>query len=1371
MKKIISIFITACLFINNTSFALSPAVVSGNLTENAHDYKYLTLAQIALQYTITEISRVPGINKTKDLEAVKTAFEKHEKFKKSFIEYENTHFNRAEITCYCNQVDQVAENTPLFMIPVSVEKNGIREDYRLVFLTVPNVLGGYESALCTIEQFEDMKKTVNTNKEEDFLKSDNRNTRLIEEIKVQYMHNELVIDPFIQDRIKAGDFAEFDSIAEEVDKKYPKREKPAQNLSEKYLQYMKEKLDPFLKILGISFEEAFQDKNFVFIRVPKGVELPPVKRYGKPLDVTSHTSKNSSYKFLSEEKFDILMQQQDLTDDTRKILDDALADIVHEVGAVYRLPLLRLQTRDIGYPIFFEKIANYIDRLYAEYKYSKMRGMPLNEFKTTEKDMTEYVLTAIAKGRANLDHLYVGGVHRDYLSGKDKTVSYQEAVVNDIKGFIDEDKVVLMPEIAKSDGKTISYKTQQITDRGALKGDEIASYNNAYELMNFWIDLNGKLDDVNWLKQKIKEFCDDAEKFAKNERLLSLAFSDLNDETGILTIFNTHFKMLETDSEFIRQLKNKIHFYVLPPQLQQWIVDQYTETAEKKDTQLFKLGSIVSSQILDKVTAILKKVRKIRIVVELDTLHVSPRTKEIACVNPANESIWVGEHYFKNLLAMGPHHLGLFLFNMGQELDHASNTLGFRKIKYVNQETSKKIIDLWEEKIPKSWEPVRSGNNIGKGDRIINVFERLQSFVQNETQKILLIQGSSGSGKNMAVDFIIGELEKEKRPGEVVGVPEVLNCAELTGLSVGELRNEFKYHVDIATETYLGTTGPMVFIIDNLDEADDTLQRQLINFLDRMQNAQRTRPGKVVVVCLAKEPLNSLRQDLKKRLYLDETIHIPDLKDRIYTDEKEENNFHESVLFAEFYNWIESETYGLSKSPLNYDVGYMIMQWCKDKNVQPMEIYQFIQGLVKTREALIKSLNQTGKLPQKSMRGTEIEDEVKNMFSPNIITRADIAYYATPSNILQYADNGNNTMELRGEPYFREFAPRNAKGEKVTFFMRGETVEESDEAEQYPASLNEVSKDLGPDLENSTDSEFHTELDGIMEDIPNEYNFSGVNIDKLEEALTERQFITDEFELMETTNGMEINNFVEHICNKFFRFEENENRIARSEKHLPTQTLCSNGKVLNETSSLDFLIKPKQKKQKYIVSVKFGKDAENKDVIYVETSTTDVKKADADVSVQEKTICKHSQWIDNLKNRKNVQVFLPQFMRLLAPEWLKESVLDKILDFSKMDKKSALIFSEKVTFDNGVGALLPKLAEANIKVGVIATTEKQKKVVEYLNSIVLEKTENKIFCAETVSELVSEMKNDTPRFYYFKIDADREEDLPDNVTLIDKLTV
>lgn len=86
--------------------------------------------------------------------------------------------------------------------------------------------------------------------------------------------------------------------------------------------------------------------------------------------------------------------------------------------------------------------------------------------------------------------------------------------------------------------------------------------------------------------------------------------------------------------------------------------------------------------------------------------------------------------------------------------------------------------------------------------------------------------------------------------------------------------------------------------------------------------------------------------------------------------------------------------------------------------------------------------------------------------------------------------------------------------------------------------------------------------------------------------------------------------------------------------------------------------------------------------------------------------------------------------------------------------KTTLIFSEKVTFDNGLGVLLPKLAESGT-VAVIAANDRQRALIDELNQ---GKPENEIIIyADTVADVRTKVH--TARYYYFKVNGDPDTDL------------
>ena len=98
--------------------------------------------------------------------------------------------------------------------------------------------------------------------------------------------------------------------------------------------------------------------------------------------------------------------------------------------------------------------------------------------------------------------------------------------------------------------------------------------------------------------------------------------------------------------------------------------------------------------------------------------------------------------------------------------------------------------------------------------------------------------------------------------------------------------------------------------------------------------------------------------------------------------------------------------------------------------------------------------------------------------------------------------------------------------------------------------------------------------------------------------------------------------------------------------------------------------------------------------------------------------------------------------------------------------RTTLIFSQKITFDEGVGVLLPQLANAGIKIGVVAATERQRTLIEELNLDL--SPENKIVYANDPLTLSADLRNSGyPRQYYFK--TGNEDSIPNVVIVEDEI--
>ena len=92
-------------------------------------------------------------------------------------------------------------------------------------------------------------------------------------------------------------------------------------------------------------------------------------------------------------------------------------------------------------------------------------------------------------------------------------------------------------------------------------------------------------------------------------------------------------------------------------------------------------------------------------------------------------------------------------------------------------------------------------------------------------------------------------------------------------------------------------------------------------------------------------------------------------------------------------------------------------------------------------------------------------------------------------------------------------------------------------------------------------------------------------------------------------------------------------------------------------------------------------------------------------------------------------------------------------DLMHIDDNAALIFSEKVTFENGFGILLPKLAQhSRARICVIASNDREKRLVQELNDMLPK--EKRLICAENIDGI--KKLHPVARYYYYKVIGDPE---------------
>jgi len=84
--------------------------------------------------------------------------------------------------------------------------------------------------------------------------------------------------------------------------------------------------------------------------------------------------------------------------------------------------------------------------------------------------------------------------------------------------------------------------------------------------------------------------------------------------------------------------------------------------------------------------------------------------------------------------------------------------------------------------------------------------------------------------------------------------------------------------------------------------------------------------------------------------------------------------------------------------------------------------------------------------------------------------------------------------------------------------------------------------------------------------------------------------------------------------------------------------------------------------------------------------------------------------------------------------------------------KSALIFSESITFEHGLGVLLPRLVKAGINIGVITRTEEEKEIINEINENELKDYQGKIISLDRIEGAPAKMN--ASKCYYFRVEGE-----------------
>ncbi|MDD5436446.1 MAG: PfkB family carbohydrate kinase [Candidatus Omnitrophica bacterium] len=300
--------------------------------------------------------------------------------------------------------------------------HGLRE-YYVVIPGRADELGGFPARACTKIEWPGIEKAIRAG-----LPVPDRAAERPEDAEAirRYKEiNEEKISAFIRERLHAGDFAEIDGRAKSLgwNDKYPNRISPdAKNTKAVYWASAVESMfrhhsRGFFDVFGIDFDEVFGKKNFVFIKIPKGMEdRLDIEEGGEKIGVRARTSNNTIYFFVEEDDFnDIgrLSASHDFPGMQRIIISSMLVDFIHETGAACGLPFSVLQGG---------LVIHKLDDAYADYK-SALREKGSEPIDTIKKRITDAYPGLVGLRSVDLDILRginsAGELYdRDYEAGR-----------------------------------------------------------------------------------------------------------------------------------------------------------------------------------------------------------------------------------------------------------------------------------------------------------------------------------------------------------------------------------------------------------------------------------------------------------------------------------------------------------------------------------------------------------------------------------------------------------------------------------------------------------------------------------------------------------------------------------------------------------------------------------------------------------------------------------------------------------------------------------------------------------------------------------------------------------------------------------------
>jgi hypothetical protein len=453
--------------------------------------------------------------------------------------------------------------------------------------------------------------------------------------------NEGIIDPKIDEIVHRGSdhFAEIKGRAKKVGllnqngtEKYKSRIAASRHLDESLLDDIGQtgRLNALLSHFSTSVEKAFEGKNIVFLRTWEA-DFPVIEEKDEDgnickVRVNAHLSANAVYFFIPKDLFDEVFDDKYFVNASvgkpwEKLVRyltgnikaaPAINLVAMEIGNVYHLPYTVHKVKEAA------GVTGYItNQLLEAYMFWHDVDCDLSDLDNEYKDLEKL------SGKPVDPNVNLPG--RDYAAATEAAKNaWWTTIEEDLGGLREADRVARI----KPDGTVTSFNTGKAFAEEKLDDLTLDIIKAAYMKIGYWIDLNGMLNDKNYI-------CEELAKIGNNER------NDLDvakeDREWIIKKFNkltgqhlsgVSLKAPRSADQLIIA-KALLHYKILPQEIQDWIEEKYEQITEKGKETIFDKGDEIGPDLMKKVIADwLTKAYKADVFAALGTVYVSPRTQE-----------------------------------------------------------------------------------------------------------------------------------------------------------------------------------------------------------------------------------------------------------------------------------------------------------------------------------------------------------------------------------------------------------------------------------------------------------------------------------------------------------------------------------------------------------------------------------------------------------------------------------------------------------------------------------------------------------------------------------------------------------------------